>query len=231
MINKKIIFLGIILLLMVKLGLSQVINSNNYVVITFESIQKNPNVEHSYYWIAPFEVIEGKVTFEIYPLYVEEYSNNNFDKCTKGDTIDIFTTTKSTNYDFSKEYLSELESFLSIVKEKGMLVQELELSWNKQIRKKEKLNIYATPIKGEFCTCTQLAEVWGTPNLNFIAQVFMPVSTFSYNEDFWQTELGKTIQYADFSQVDFNSHIPSDIYGKNTPKVITAVKPFKQIKD
>lgn len=222
--NKKIIFLGIVLLLIVKLGLSQVINSNNYIVITFESIQKNPNVEHSYYWIAPFDSIKSKVTFNIYPLYTEEYSNDNFEKCLKGDTVDIFTTTKTTNYDFSKEYLSELESFLSIVKEKRILVQELELSWNKQIRKKEKVNIYVTPIKGEFCTCTQLAEVWGEPDLNFIAQVFMPASSFSYSTNFWQTEQGKLIQHTDYSQIDFTSHFPLDIYGKNIPKAMIVVK-------
>lgn len=227
MINKKIIFSGIILLLIVKLGMSQIINSKDYVIITFESIQKNPNVEHNYYWIAPINSIENKATFNIYPLYTEEYSKDNYEKCLKGDTVDIFTTTKATNFDFRKEYLSQLELLQSIVKEKGMLVQELELSWNKQIRKKEKLNIYATPIKGEFCTCTQLAEVWGNPDLNFIAQVFMPVNSFSYKPDFWQTELGKIIQYADYSQVDFKSHFPLDIYGKNTPKAVIGIKPFE----
>lgn len=226
MTNKKFLFLGLILLAIVKTGYSQVVESRDYIVITFETIQKKPNVTQLYYWITPIESIVNKTSFNIHPLYTEEYSNDIYEKCLRGDTVDVFTTTTATNFDFSNEYLTQIETFQSIVKQKGVLVQGLVLNWNNKTKEKEKLNIYVTPIKGEFCTCIQVADVRGKPDLSFLAQVFIPANSFSYNADFWQTELGRIIQITDFSRIDYTSHMPMDTYGRYVSKARAVVKPI-----
>ncbi len=224
MINNKIIVLGLILLLVGEIGLSQTSNKKDYVVVTFELSQKKPSGNQNYYWITPIDSIINKSVFNIYPLYMEEYSNDSFEKCLKGDTVDVFTTTTETNYDFREKHLSELNIFQSIIKQNRMLVQELRLNWNSKTKGTEKLNIYLTPIKGQFCDCIQRTEVWGKSDLNFLILTFMPVSSFEYDSDFWKTELGKILQISDFSKVDFTSHLPSDIYGRYVSKAKIVIK-------
>lgn len=226
MTSKKIGLLGLILFTIVKAGLTQSIGSRDYIVVTFETIRKMPNVTQLHYWITPVDSIVNKKIFNIYPLYTEEYSYDIYEKCLRGDTVDVFTATDATTFDFSREYLRQIETFQSFVSKKGVLVQSIELNWTNKAKEKERLNIFVTPIKGEFCTCIQVADVRGEPDLDFTSQVFMLADSFSYNNDFWQMELGKIIQVTDFSRVDFASHIPGDTYGRFVSKARAAVKPI-----
>ena len=227
MINNKIIFIGLILLLVGEIGLSQISNKKDYVVITFELVQKKPSGVQNYYWITPIDSIISKSVFNIYPLYMDEYSNDSFEKCLEGDTVDVFTTTTKTNYNFSKKYLLELDAFKTIVKQNRILIQELKLNWSSKTKETEKLSIYLTPIKGQFCDCTQRTEVWGEADLNFLILTFMPVGSFEYDSNFWQTELGEILQISDFSKVDFTSHLPTDKYGRYVSKAKIVKQPLK----
>jgi hypothetical protein len=227
MTSKKTVLLGLILFTIVKSGLTQSIGTRDYIVITFETIRKMPNVTQLSYWIAPVDSIVNKKIFNIYPLYIEEYSNDIYEKCLRGDTVDVFTTTTATNFDFNNEYLQQIESLQSIVRQKGVLVQKVVLDWKNKAKEKERLNIYVTPIKGEFCTCIQVADVRSEPDLDFMSQVFMLADSVSFNNDFWQMELGKIIQITDFSRVDFEGHIPGDTYGRYVSKARTALKPIR----
>lgn len=225
--TNKIILLGFILLLVGKIGLSQSSDKKGYIVVTFESVQKKSGVSQNFYWITPVDSIKYESAFDIYPLYMGEYSNDSFEKCLNGDTVDVFTTTTKTNYDFDENYLSELGKFHSLVRKERILVQEVKLNWSNKTKEAERLSIYLTPIKGQFCDCTQRTEVWGNSHLDFLILTFMPVGSFEYDSDFWQTELGKTLQITDFSKVDYTSHFPLDTYGRYVSKAKIVMQPLK----
>jgi hypothetical protein len=228
MTGRSFFLYGLILLLIVKSGMTQIVKSNDFIVVTFETIKKKPNVTQLYHWITPVDSIVNEIIINLYPLYTEEYSFDVFEECLKGDTIDIFTTSAATNFNFSQEYFYQMEEFQSILKNNRNFVQGIVKRWknkNKK-KKKEKINIYVTPISGVFCTCIQVAYIHGQPYLNFLSQVYMPVSTFSYNSDFWQTEQGETLMFTDFSRIDFSSHLPIDTYGRFVSNARAFVTPI-----
>ena len=213
--SKKIFLLALLLLFTCKAIICQVNSKTRFVVITFELNKGNSKNKQVFYWITPVDSIENKLAFNIFPLYTEEYTKDNLDRCIKGDSVDIFTNTTKTNFEFGENYETQIKQFVSMVNNKKVQVQTIAMKWPKGSRDNETVTVYATPIIGEFCNCIQLHENGGSHKLEFKALVYMPVSSFSFEENFWNTENGKIVKYADYSLVEFTSHLPSNWHGRS----------------
>jgi hypothetical protein len=225
--SKKIFLLILFLLFTCKAIISQVNSKAKFVVITFELIKSNSKNKQVFYWITPVDSIENKLAFNIYPLYTEEYTKDNFDRCIKGDSVDVFTNTTNTNFEFGKNYETQVKQFVSMVNSKRVKVQTIALKWSKEIRDNETVNVYATPIIGEFCNCLQRHEIGGSHKLEFRALIYMPVSSFSFEENFWNTENGKVVKFADYSLVEFTSHLPSNWHGRSLCRAKSKVQIYE----
>jgi hypothetical protein len=218
-IRKKISLIVFVLFIVTNsLKAQEMIENDNYVIIRYEVKYSGVQTIENYYWVTPIDSMHGKQIFEIYPLYIDEYSKDNYEKCLKGDTIDIFNTTEGTTYDFDEEYLVQLKSLRTLIKSKEILLQKQELVWNSKTKNKQKLRIYMTPIIGKLCNCCLFIDDKKGSKLNFKSPVFIPVGGFKYDKDFELSELYKIVLITDLSRVDFSSHFPVDIYGRFVSK-------------
>lgn len=161
-----------------------------------------------FYWITPVDSIENRLSFNIFPLYTEEYSKDNLDRCIKGDSVDVFSNTNETNFEFSENYRAQIKQFISIVDRNKIKVQTIAMKWTKGSRGNEIVKVYATPINGEFCNCIQLHEIGGSHKSGFKALIYIPVTNFYFEEDFWNTRNGEIVKYADYRLIEFTSHLP-----------------------
>ncbi|MDR0233056.1 MAG: hypothetical protein LBI82_13225 [Dysgonamonadaceae bacterium] len=177
---------------------------NEYVVFTFESKRSIDKEFQKYYWIAHKDSIKD-TDFRIYPLYliVGEFSKDNLDNCQKGDSIDIFVSTDKTNLDFDKDYESNVEDLISLIDNNRIKIQSIDISWAENKKAKNKINIYATPIRGNFCNCFQYHNL-GTNKFNSF--IYLPIGNFSYIKSFWDTPTASIVKYSDYSSIDYKTH-------------------------
>lgn len=225
MLNKKLLVLILSLFITCKIGVSQV--KNGFIIISFELVKSKQDNKQVFYWITSVDSIDNKINFSIYPLYFEEFSSDNLEKCKKGDTVDIFINTSETNFKFDNNYLLQLEQLSSLINDNRTKLQSISLNWFDKNRNKEIVNIYATPILGDFCNCLQISEKGGSKNLDFKTMAYMPVSSFVLNKGFWNTENGKVIKFADYSLVDFTGHLPSNMHRRSLCRAKDKVYSYK----
>ena len=131
----------------------QVNDKANYVIISFEmSRSKDTKGIQKFYWITPIDSIK-KTDFYLFPLYLSEYSKDKLERCVKGDTIDVFTQTTATSYNFDKGYEEAVDSSILLLNKRKVKVQTITIEWTKGF--KEEVKVYATPVIGKFCNCIQ----------------------------------------------------------------------------
>lgn len=180
-------------------------NSEKYFVVTVESKQ-TPNYHgiRTSHWIIPVDSINDSNVFEIYPFYIDYASNDNLERCIEDLPIAIFTSTTVTNYDFPDIYIENIELLKEIIFSNRKKVQSINKKWSDF---KEKVNIYLTPIDGDFCSCGilngSIIDKW---DVNY-ELMFLPVKNFRFDLNLWNTEKGKEILRSDFSEYTFGNHI------------------------
>jgi len=207
--NKTTLILTVLLLFIYEALFSQVNERANYVIITFEMIRSTePKAEKKFYWIAPTDSIK-KSDFYLFPLYLAQYSKDNLDGCIEGDTIDIFTVTTDTRYNFGEAYESDISTLTSLIDSRRKKVQTIAMKWDKGY--KEEVNVYATPINGKFCNCLQNHMVGA--KVAFKGLIFIPITGFNFDDNFWASEKSKKILFANYSSVDFSSYLL--LYGRS----------------
>lgn len=198
---------------------SQLIPKTDYVILSFERLAEDLEDEY-YYWIIPIDSIDGNLNFTLFPLYINSSSQYTTDRCIRGDSISFFKNFEGV----SKEYENETNKLLEIIKSKKRKIQNVIIQWGKEgkklKRKEEKIFIYATPITGVFCNCMERHEKFGSGLVEFRGLVYLPISNFSFNHLFWETENGKVIQYADYSLFDFAKFTPSMYHDKNRVRAL-----------
>jgi hypothetical protein len=206
--NKKYLIILSFLSLTCGILSSQVNDKNNYVVITFEvSKSIEPKAKDKFYWITPVDSIK-EADFCLYPLYLEQYSKDNLDRCSKKDTIDIFTFTTATNFSFNEGYEAGVNLLISLINSKKTKVQTIAIKWDNGYKKD--INVYATPITGKFCNCLQ-SHLAGKNA--FKGLIFIPLSDFNFDDIFWKSDQSKKVMFANYATVDFSSHLL--LYGKS----------------
>ncbi|MDP4117512.1 MAG: hypothetical protein Q8903_15365 [Bacteroidota bacterium] len=207
--NKIILSFILLLSFTCDILLSQVNDKTSYIIISFEMKRsKDPKGTQKFYWITPTDSIK-RTDFYLFPLYLSEYSKDKLEKCGKGDTIDVFTHTTATNYNFDKGYPEAIDSSILLLDKKKIKVQTITIEWTKEF--KEDINVYATPITGKFCNCLQ-RHLTGK-KVDFKGLVFIPLSGFSFDDNFWKSDQSKKVMFANYASVDFSSHLL--LYGKS----------------
>lgn len=177
--------------------------NTNFLIISFElkrSIESK--AIDKFYWITSIDSI-NKPDFCLFPLYLTQYSKDNLDRCIKGDTIDIFTRTTSTQYNFDEGYEKEIDNLIALVNNRKVKVQSITAKWDNGI--KENINVYATPIIGKFCNCIQSHAT--EREIDFKGLAFIPVSGFKFDDSFWVSDKSKVVKFANYTSVDFSSYL------------------------
>ena len=120
---------------------------------TFEVQSWFIGLKKNYYWITPIDSIEKRNSFTVFPVYMDGFSKESFDECKQGKQIDIFTFSGSPDFNLGTDYETNLRDLLSLIAINRIKIQSLLKVWGKN--QEDKINIYATPITGEFCNCLQ----------------------------------------------------------------------------
>ncbi|SHN37593.1 hypothetical protein [Mucilaginibacter sp. OK098] len=225
MINKNITLTLTILLLLCN-GIkaqSNTVGIKKYVIFTFEIIHKESKVKDYYYWITPQDSIAKKNAFEVFPLYTEEYSKDILNRCKTGNTIDIFTASTATDFNFDDNYKSEVRNLLSLISINKVKIQDFRKRWTKN-GDEVNIDVYASPIIGEFCDCLENHE---NRSYGFKGLIYLPVTSFNYDKGFWTSKDEKVVRFVDYSYVEYSSHYPSNIHGNSNIRVKSKVQTFK----
>jgi len=195
----------LIFIISLLISLSSYAQIKEYVVVTFESKRSIDKEFQKYYWIAPIDSIKD-TDFHIYPLYlvIGEFSKDNLDNCQKGDSIDIFVSTNKTNLDFDKGYEYSIDGLISLIDNNRIKIQTIDIKWVENKKAKSIINIYATPIRGDFCNCFQYHNLG---NKKFKSFIYLPFANFNYIKSFWDTPTASIIKFSDYSHVDYKIHL------------------------
>ena len=171
--------------------------SGKYLIITLERERSWDVHEAEYsYWMVHADSI-NEIRGNLRPLYLKGFSVNNFDSCCLFDSLAMFHVAGS-NFNFNNQYLSQVERLVSIIKQHGKRVQTIRKKWTD--RSQEKINIYLTPVNGNFCEC----KIGSTGvKIDGISSVAIPKSDFSPNDKFWDGEAARSIKNYDFSNLSF----------------------------
>lgn len=199
----------------------QEITQKDIFIISYEVIEKKYN--NTYYWVLPIDSVININTIVLCPLYFDEYSNDNLDNCRKGNIIDLFTSTSTTNYDFSEEYIKERNHLTELINKNKQLIQEIRINWSERKKLKRIVKIFVTPIQGQFCECIQYYLNNGRMELDFFTKAYIPLGSFAFLDNFQQSELGKSIKFIDFSKLDYTSHFPYSDRGHFEPILFPAL--------
>lgn len=190
----KKIFLTIILIALVE-NYSYSQEEKSFVIISFERKRafnhKKKEVE-TFYWIIPSDSTHTR-GLHLFPLYLSGFSNTDFIKCSKGDTINPYLITDETNYDFDVGYNQQISFLINLISNNQIKVQNIIKKWDG--KSKESINIYATPIKGKFISCS----LESFDLIDYKGYVFLPQSDFSYYKEYWNSTNAKNVKYADYS--------------------------------
>lgn len=180
-----------ILLLATKFSTLAQPRKSQYVVLTFEDTYKITQHDiDTYYWIISADSL--KQQHRISPLLLSGFSKNTLESCCKGETVDPFVITDETSYDFTESYFVSTDSLRKLIFKNRTKVQAITKSWLSG--QKEKIQVFATPIFGNFCSSSSTGKYNG--------RIYFPVSNFQRIDTFWETMPIKLIG-RDFTEVKF----------------------------
>ena len=172
--------------------------STTAVIIT---IVKNNNVKLDGFgytqWIIPIDSL-SKLQFDnnsIFPLLIQDYSIDNLKDCMQNRPIAPFSYTTGTNFNFPDSVSKKLVNISNLIDNKKQSIQIIKKKWGNGY--KEKVRVYATPIKGEFCFCKTHAinyEYFGDTKY-----IVLGFNNINYFPEFWSTETAKNLRNIDFS--------------------------------
>lgn len=170
-------------------------STSEYVVITYE-IDRNKD-QHSaknYYWIIPIDSLIGNNNFRKYPLYFDEFSKDDLKSCQENKDLILFTLLSGEDFDIDDKIKSDIKNLKKIVKDNRKKIERVVKKWSHGY--KEKITIYATPIKGDFCFSNLSSK--DEKLINYKGLVYIPNGNFSFNEPFLGTKKYRDIEYGDY---------------------------------
>jgi len=170
----------------------------SYVIITFEDEYKiSQHNKKIYNWI--IEVDNIKLD-NMSILVLDNYSNQNLMDCINGKKINPTLVFSKTTYNFNEEYLNEVSNLERIIKKNRKKIQIIKKKWI-STGQKEKITVYVTAVKGLFCHSKYLKIEKGE---KYNGNIYLPISKFSYYDNFWCLDKAKYILKNDFSNIKFN---------------------------
>jgi hypothetical protein len=194
--NKVILFI-LIINSCIRLN-AQVDTGGRYIVISFEKkVNKFP--QHgiqSFFWIVKTDSIKNK-NFLLQPLFLDQFSKNDFEACCKGGVINPFVMTTETK--FGDQSIGQRNLLDKIINDKKKKVQTITKKWAENYV--EEITIFATPIKGKFCSCTLKQN---DEDASYNGRIFMAVSSFTYDSSYWELKSSRNVMFADYSKLNFD---------------------------
>jgi hypothetical protein len=189
--------LASVLLLVTVFNVSAQSRQGQYVVLTFEDTYKiSQHGTDTYYWIISADSIKQRKN--ISPLLMRGFSKTTFDSCCKGEPINPFIVTATTSYDFAKPYFISIDTLRKLIFRHRKRIQVVSKKWQSG---QEKLQVFVTPISGFFCTANY-ARAFGIM-ADYNGQIYIPISSFHYIDNFWKTLPIKLIE-RDFTEIYFS---------------------------
>nr|WP_294946058.1 hypothetical protein [uncultured Mucilaginibacter sp.] len=169
-----------------------------YLIITFEVINQPNHFDTRYFnYITPIDSIK-KWKFEISPLMELVNSDYMFKRCIKGDTVNAFTSTTGNNY---KERFSTINKLDSIIKKRRFKVQTIDKKWEDRL---EKVNVYITPVIGDFCKCFHRHRLYSDGKPFSSGNIYGVIAADVYDESFKNTKAFNWAYRNDYSFIDFH---------------------------
>ncbi|MEP3238332.1 MAG: hypothetical protein ABJO12_06775 [Flavobacteriaceae bacterium] len=184
------------------LGFSQ--EDKGYFVITIESqtVPKYHGLE-KYYWIIPFDSLSDSSNYKASPFYFEGISNDNLENCSKGLSVDLFTSTTDTNFNFPETYKNEMVKFESTILSGRKKVQSINKKWSN--KGKKKTEVFVTPIKGDLCFCRASGVM--TSNFGISELIAIPKGKIIVDQSLLNSDKGKEVLQIDFSKYTYSNKI------------------------
>ncbi len=147
-----------------------------YVILTFEiNRHQGSHGNFIYHWIVPIDSICEKSELKIFPVYMDNfYATNDLNNCCSQVDIDIFTMTTASKYDYSEKYANQLDTLNLLVLKNRKLLQKISNKWTNGT--KEDIQVWGTPIMGQFCSCGLIGD--SKSDIDYKGIIFLPKSTF-----------------------------------------------------
>ncbi len=175
-------------------------STSEYVVITYEiDRNKDQHPTKSYYWIAPVDSLISQNDLKKYPLYFDEFSKDDLKDCKENKDLLLFTLVSKEDFNIDNEIKSDINNLKNIIKDNRKKVKQIVKKWANGY--KEKIKIYATPIKGDFCFSNLSSN--DVKMINYKGLVYLPIGNFSFNKAFFETAKYKEIKYGDYISDDY----------------------------
>lgn len=187
------------------IGLSQEkVNADSYIIITFRYDRtKDNHPAKDYYWILPIDLIKDANNFNFYPLYFDEFSNEDLKECKEQKDVNIFTMHKGEDFILEKSLANNIDILKGLVQSNKKKVQTAVKKWKAGY--KEKITVYITPVFGDFCS-SNIAE-YSSKEIDYQGTIYLPLSNFKLNTDFFKTEDEKLVEKLDYLKDNFFNKI------------------------
>lgn len=198
--------LALIIVFMISfVGLSQEkVNTDSYIVITFKFDRtKDNHPAKDYYWILPLDSVKDVNNFNFYPLYFDEFSNQDLKECREQKNVNIFTMHKGEDFILEKSLTNNIATLKELVQLNKKKVQTVIKKWKAGY--KEKITVYVTPVFGNFCS-SNIAEYSGK-EIDYEGVIYLPLSNFKLNTGFFETKEGKLVEGLDYLRNNFLNKI------------------------
>ena len=182
---------------------SQELAQKDYVIITYEYRHK-PNSEGTYtsFWIVPQDSIaQHKSTLFPLAISLNVYNKNDQIDCCRGKEIEPFSgAVKLPIEEFSSDDKNNESQIKTILRHHRKKLMTLTKKWESGWR--ETVSVFATPVSGKFCSSN--LDEYGQRRFNYKGKVFLPYSSFTYLESFWESDKGKYLTHQDLLEGQYN---------------------------
>jgi hypothetical protein len=147
-------------------------------------------------WIIPVDSLHNFEINHVYPLLITDYSFDNLEDCLKNQKIDPFSYSTQTNFKFPIGFIDSLNNNSKKLNLEKRLIQTIKKKWTNGY--KEKVKIYAIPVKGEFCNCDLYVDFRN--NFSYNGKIYLGTSKILIDNSFWNSEISSTLKSIDFSK-------------------------------
>ncbi len=178
-------------------------NSDNFIIVSIEkTTSKGIHKQETDYWIISLSEWKEIDKRAIYPYLPNGFNLSDLKECCTNKELLFFYYTKEEEEALDIDYLTKIESLENIIQQNRKKVQVIRKKWS--TKKRQKINIYLTPVKGDFCFCN-MKHSNPKVELEYKGLISLPLSNFSYDKNFWKSELSVHIQSYDYSDLPFLS--------------------------
>lgn len=171
--------------------------NSNYTIFSFE--YKNWTRTDTHYWIIENDSIGKYGELILNQIIIEtDYSKTTLNSCCSKKEVSLIEN----NYAFSAFIDFTSLELIKYLKNNRIFLQEITHKYGTGL--KSNLNVYATPVIGDFCNCiSRIQNPQGMIVYNI--PTYLPKSIFKVDESFYATGNWKRLQYYDFSEYLFEN--------------------------